>query len=277
MRPLLPALLITVLAGAATPPGLEIVRPVIAQSEDGIRVPSGFEHVPGETLFFSCRIAGYSKTAEDKVHVTYSVQAFDPKGIPLTEIYQNELITDVAPQDKEWMPKIVTQVLIPPLVASGSYKLMVKAQDVFAKTSAELAVPFEVRGREVEPSPTLVIRNFQFLRAEDDSHPLEKAAFKPGDPLWVKFDITGFRYGDKNHNEVSYQAGLLSPSGKVLWTQPEPAVESSDSFYPKRYVAAQMGLNLLPTTRPGEYTMVLTVKDAVGGQTYEGKYRFTVE
>ncbi len=275
MRPLLLAMILPALASGA--PALEIVRPIVAQSEDGIAVPSGFDHVPGETLFFSCRIAGYSKTAEDKVHLTYSIQAFDPKGVPLTEIYQNELMTDVAPQDKEWLPKIATQVLIPPLVATGSYKLVVKAEDVFAKTSAQLAVPFEVRGREVEASPSLVIRNFQFQRGEDDSHPLEKAAFKPGDPLWVKFDIIGFRYGERNHNEVSYQASLLSPSGKLLWTQPEPAVESSDSFYPKRYIAGQMGLNLLPSTRPGEYTMILTVKDAVGKQSYEAKYKFTVE
>ena len=47
---------------------------------------------PGETLFFSCRIAGYAKTPEEKVHLAYSVQAFDPKGVPLTEIYKNEMI-----------------------------------------------------------------------------------------------------------------------------------------------------------------------------------------
>src|SRR3954449_7699892 len=101
-------------------PALEIVRAVIAQSDGGVPVPSGFEHVPGETLFFSCRISGFSKTAEEKVHVAYSVQAFDPKGVPLTELYKNELVTDVTPQDKEWMPKIVTELLIPPLVPGGS-------------------------------------------------------------------------------------------------------------------------------------------------------------
>ena len=73
------ALLPTFLLAA---PALEVVRPVIAQSDGGVPVPSGFEHVPGELLFFSCRIAGYSKTAEEKVHVAYSVQAFDAKGVP---------------------------------------------------------------------------------------------------------------------------------------------------------------------------------------------------
>src|SRR4051794_37853673 len=267
---LLPALL-------SAAPTLEVVRPVIAQSDGGVPVPSGFDHIPGELLFFSCRIAGYSKTAEEKVHVTYSVQAFDPKGVPLTELSKNELMTDVSPQDKERMPKIVTDVQIPPLVASGTYNLLVKAEDVFAKTTTELAIPFHVRGRDVPQSDTLVVRNFEFLRGEEETHPLEKAAYKPGDAVWMKFDMTGFKYGEKNKTDVSYSTAFLSPSGKVLWTQPEPAVEQSESFYPKRYISAQMALNLLPKTSPGEYTIVLTVKDAIGNQSVESKHTFSVE
>jgi hypothetical protein len=273
MRPVVLTLLFPAILSAA----LEVVKPVIAQSEGGVPVPASFEHVPGETLFFSCRIAGYSKTAEGKVHVAYSVQAFDPKGVPLTELYKNEVAAEVSSQDKDWMPKVATEVLIPPLVASGAYKIVVKAEDLFAKTTADLAVPFHVRGREVAPSDTLVVRNFEFLRSEEDTHPMEKGVYKPGDSVWLKFDITGFKYGEKNKIEVSYTTNFLSPSGKVLWTQPEPAVERSESFYPKRYVAAQMGLNLLPNTKPGEYTIVLTVKDVPGNQTVETKYPFVVE
>lgn len=275
MRPLLLATILPALLAGA--PGLEIVRPVIAQSEGGIPVPASFEHVPGETLFFSCRIGGFSKTAEEKVHVSYSVQAFDPKGVPLTELYKNELMTDVSPQDKEWMPKIVTEVQLPPLISAGAYKVVVKAEDVFARTTTEMAVPFLVRGREIPPSDTVVVRNFEFLKSEEDTQAMEKPAYKPGDAVWVKFDITGFKYGDKNKTDVSYSTSFLSPTGKVLWTQPEPAVEQSESFYPKRYVAAQMGLNLLPNTRPGEYTIVLTVKDGIGNATVESKHTFEVQ
>ncbi len=256
---------------------LEVVRPIVAQSDGGIPVPAGYEHVAGETLFFSCRIAGYAKTPEEKVHVTYSVQAFDPKGVPLTEIYKNEMITDVAPQDKAWMPKISTEIQIPPLVGAGTYKVLVKIEDLVANTKAELDVPFQVRSKPVEPSDTLVTRNFQFFRGEDDTQPLQKPAYRGGDGVWTKFDIIGFRYGEKNHIDVSYVTSVISPSGKVLWTQPEPAVEQSESFYPKRYVAASMGINLLAKTSPGEYTIAVKVTDAVGKQTYETKQMFTVE
>ncbi len=275
MRPILLMLATSAFAfGAAS---LEVVRPIIAQSDGGAPVPSGFEHVAGETLFFSCRVAGYAKTPEEKVHVAYTVQAFDPKGVPLTEIYKNELVTDVTPQDKEWMPKIATEVQVPPLVAPGTYKLVIKAEDMIARTNAELAVPFHIRGKVVEPSDTLVVRNFQFFRGEEDSQSLIKPVYHGGDAVWAKFDITGFKYGKDNHIDVSYVTSVISPTGKVLWTQEPAAVEQSESFYPKRYVAAAMGINLLANTKPGEFTIAVTVKDAVGNQTYESKQTFTVE
>jgi hypothetical protein len=233
--------------------------------------------MPGETLYFTCRIAGFSKTAEEKVHVAYSVQTFDPKGVPLTEIYKNDQATEVTTNDKEWMPKIATEIQLPPLIGGGTYKLVIKAEDVFAKTSTSLEVPFVVRGHAVETSDTLTVRNFHFYRSEEATEPAEKAAYKPGDAVWARFDITGFKYGDKNHIDVSYVTLVYSPSGKLLWTQPEPAMEQSDSFYPKRYVQASMGINLLKDTKPGEFSIGVKVTDNVGKQTFEEKYKFTVE
>ena len=275
MRTILLAVILPALLSAA--PAFEIVKPAIAQSDGGAPLPASFEHVAGETLFFVCRVSGYTKSTDEKIHLLYNVQAFDPKGVPLTEIYKNELMTEVAPQDKEWMPKIETEIQIPPLVASGTYKLVINAEDVVAKTTAQLAVPFAVRGHELEPSDTLVVRNFRFYRGEDDTQAVEKAAYRGGDAVWAKFDITGFKFGDKNHIDVSYTASVLSPSGKVLFTQPEPAVDQSESFYPKRYVAASFGINLLAKTTPGQYAIAVTVKDAVGNQTFEIKQAFTVE
>jgi hypothetical protein len=277
MRPIALILPLLYLCPVLRCAGLEVVRPIIAQSDGGVAAPAGFTHVAGETLFFSCRIAGYAKTPEEKVHVAYSVQAFDPNGVPLTEIYKNEMTTDVAPQDKEWMPKIATEIQIPPLVGAGTYKVLVKIEDLTANTKTELGVPFEVRSKVVEPSDTLVVRNFQFFREEEDPQPVQKAVYRGGNSIWMKFDIIGFKYGDKNRIDVSYVASVLSPSGKVLWTQPEPAVEQSDSFYPKRYVAASMSITLAANTTPADYMIAVKVTDAVGKQTYETKQPFTVE
>ena len=274
MRSILLFALVAATLSAA--PGLEIVKPVISQMEGGAPNPSSFEHVPGEILFFSCRIAGFTKSPEQKIHVAYSVQAFDPKSVPLTEIYKNEFTDEVTPQDKEWLPKIATEVALPPLIGSGAYKIVVHVEDLLAKTKAEVAVPFEVRGRDVPASDTVVIRNFRFYAREEATEPMPKPAFKTGGSLWARFDITGFRHGDKNKIDVSYQVSILSAGGKVLWTQPEPAAEQSESFYPKRYISATFNIGL-ETVKPAEYTIQVTVKDAVGRQSFESKHNFTVQ
>jgi len=76
---------------------------------------------------------------------------------------------------------------------------------------------------------------------------------------------------------VSYVTSLISPAGKVMWTQPEPAVDKDASFYPKRFVQASMGITLLKDTKPGEYTIGVQVKDGIGNQTVEAKFPFTLE
>jgi hypothetical protein len=95
--------------------------------------------------------------------------------------------------------------------------------------------------------------------------------------MWMKFDMVGFKYGEGNQIDVSYVASLVLEGGKVLWKQPEPAAEQSSSFYPKLYISGEFGISLQKNFQPGTYTMTLAVKDAIGKQTYEGKFNFTVQ
>jgi hypothetical protein len=275
MRPLLLFAFLSGVLNAA--PALQIIKPIVSQMDGGAPEPAGFEHVGGETLYFSCRVAGYTRSEDEKVHLRYSVQAFDARDVPLDEIYKNDLTAEVSPQDKDWLPKIATEVAIPPLLGPGTFKIVVKVEDVQAKTTAELSVPFKVRGREVEPSDELVVRNFHFYRDEEGTHPMDKGVYKPGDGVWAKFDITGFKYGDRNKIDVSYVTSVIAASGKVLWTQPEAATEKSESFYPKRFVPAAMGISLQGNIKPGEYTIAVSAKDEVGGQSCDVKFTFVVE
>ena len=126
-------------------------RPIISQMDGGTPDPPGFEHVSGRDSS-SCRVSGYTKIGRRKGAPGVFGAGLRPQGRAADEIYKNEMTTEVGPQDKEWMPKIATEVPIPPLVASGAYKIVVKVEDVIAKTTAELAVPFQVRGKDVEPS-----------------------------------------------------------------------------------------------------------------------------
>jgi hypothetical protein len=165
------------------------------------------------------------------------------------------LDTTLAEEDKNWKPKMRQQIMIPPLAPSGQYKIAIQVTDDLNKTAvASQEIKFEVRGRDVEPSGELAVRNFHFYRAEDDREPLATAAYKPGDTLWARFDIVGYRFA-----------------------QEKAAEEKSYSFYPKPYVPGSMNLDLQKTIRPGNYAIAVTVRDHAGNQTCEAKGAFTVE
>jgi hypothetical protein len=256
---------------------LEIIRPLLSNSDGGAVNPTDFAYRPGDTIFFSCRVRNYQKTPEEKIHLTWSIRTLDPKGVPLVEPVKNEVVEEVAPQDKDWMPRVATEIAIPPLIGSGTYQIVVAVDDLVAKSHSELKASFEVRSRSVKTSDSLTVENLQFFRAEDDTQPLEKAAYRPGDAVWTRFDITGFRYGPANKIDVSYVVSVLDSSGKVLWTQPEPTTAQSESFYPKLWIPASMSVTTQKNTRPGEYGVAIQVKDAIGNQTYETKAAFSIE
>ena len=262
-------------AGAAGP--LAIVSTAVEQSEGGSPLPESFEHIPGEVLFFSFQIQGYQVSADQKIKLRYKLEAFDPAGVRIMPAAEGPIEAELAPQDKEWKPKVRRDVPIPPLGPSGKYRIAVEVTDELSKTSASKDVTVLVRGREVPPSDTLVIRNFRFYGSEEASEPLPKAAYRPGEAVWARFDITGYKFGPGNKVDVSYGIAVLNADGKQLWAQPEAAVERSESFYPKAYVPGSMSLSLQPNIRPGPYTLAVTVRDAIGSQTFEAKETFTVE
>ena len=261
---------------AATTP-LAIVKPSISDMEDGPAVPSTFTFVAGQFLFLSFEIGGYKASPEQKLHLTAKVDALDPKGVLLAEPVASTVDTTLAAEDKNWKPKVRTQILLPPLAGSGVYKIAIEVKDDLAGTTATQEMKFEVRGRDVAPSDTLVVRNFHFYRGEEDRDPLAVAAYKPGDTLWARFDITGYKFGPANSIDVDYGISVIAPSGKVLYTQEKSDEEKSSSFYPKAYVPCTMNLSLQRTIRPGQYTIVVTPRDHIGKQTFEAKETFTIE
>jgi hypothetical protein len=192
------------------------------------------------------------------------------------EADKSEILEELTPQDRDWLPKLTAEVQLPPIAPPGEYKIMVKVQDAISQAEMEAPVSFQVRGRDVPASATLVIRNFDFYRSEDDAQPMERALYHNGSPLVVKFDVTGYKYGANNKIDVSYKASILDMAGHVLWTQPDPAVEQSEAFYPQPYVPEFMQLDL-QKVNPGAYTVLIQVKDAVGNQSAEARRTFSVQ
>lgn len=259
---------------------LSIEHAVVAQSEDGAPVPPDFHFAPGEVVFFSCQVASYTKRPkedENQIDLSYQIEARDPKGVPIIPVETGKVASNLTAEDKDWLPKIRHSVALPPLADSGQYRITVKVKDNFGNSEAEASVPFNLQSREVAPSGTLIVRNFRFLRTEEDRDPLQVAAYRPGDTVWARFDMTGYKIGDKNHFEVEYGLKVLRPTGEITYEQPHAAEEKNEGFYPQRYTPGVLSLNLPHDLKRGEYTIVLTVRDHIGHQTYETRQKFAVE
>jgi hypothetical protein len=260
---------------------LAIVRPLLSQMEDGAPVSSGYEFLPGETIHFSCQIEGYQRIEEKydvkKLLVTYQVEARDSHGVLLQPLQEGKEGGTVSAEDKNWMPKIRESIVIPPLAESGAYQILVKVKDEIGQAAAEARTTFTVKGRDVAPSDTLVVRNFRFLRAEEDGKALQVAAYRPGDPVWARFDMTGYKLGDTNQFDIEYGLQVLLSDGSVVYSQPQAAGGKEQTFYPQRYQPGVLNLNLAKDQKPGEYTIVVTVRDNLGKQTYETRQKFSVE
>lgn len=260
---------------------LQLVAAGVRQIEDGPPISRGTTFVPGETVYYSVQVTGYSVTPAGpetrKVNLNYKIEAFDPRGVKVVETIESILDTTISEQDKEWKPKVRSEILIPPFAPSGEYRVVATVTEAVSKASASSETRFEVAGRTVESSPELTIRNFGFYRSEDDVKPITTAAYRAGDTLFARFDMVGFRFGDRNTIDLAYDVAVLNPDGKQIYSQPDAAVEKSFSFYPKPFVPGGMNLSLQPNMRKGQYTVVVIIHDRIGHQEYESRQIFTVE
>lgn len=261
----------------AAPRQLAILNEALHQFEDGPALRPGYGFRPGETVFLSFQVTGYRVSESERILLEYRIETRDPDGIPLEPPRAGKVDASLAVEDKDWMPKARYDVLVPPLAPPGEYRMLITLTDKLAAAEIRKEIPFQVRGREVAPSPTLVVRNFRFLRGEEDGDPLPVAAYRPGDAVWARFDITGYKLAEKNRLHVEYGVSVLRPDGEVLYSEPQAAAEKDESFYPKRYVPGILSLQLDPDIAPGEYTIVLAVRDELGGQKHETRATFRIE
>ena len=259
------------------PKPFSIVKPTLHQYEDGPPMAASAAFHTGESVFVSFRVAGFQVSPDQDVHLTYRFEALDPQGVPLAVPAEGEVKTKLSEEDKEWMPLVWQSFEIPPLAFGGIYRIAVVVADKLNPREAKIEIPVTVRGRQVEPSETLVARNARFLRDEEGNVVLQPPIYRPGEAVWMRFDITGYKFGEKNRMKVAYGFSIVSPEGKTMFTQAEAAVEQGESFYPKKYVPGIFSVNLNDKVRPGVYTIVLTLRDEVGGQATESKHEFTVQ
>jgi hypothetical protein len=269
--------------GLAADKPLAVVHPVFARSEDGAPDASDEDFVPGETVYFSCQAEAYRKLdkpddyGKQNISLKFQIEVRDKSGALLKPVEEGKIETTVTQEDKDWKPKLRDTIVVPPLADSGEYTVLVKLSDELAKAAVEKTAVFHIKGRDVAPSDTLVVRNFRFLRTEDDAKPLPVAAYRPGDSVWARFDMTGYKFGEKNQVDIEYGLTVLGEDGSVAYTEPQAANQKIQTFYPQRYQPGELNLNLGKEQPLGKYTIVLAVHDNLGRQMYETRETFSVE
>lgn len=256
---------------------LEIQRAGLHQLEDGPQMGLDHYFVPGETVYFSCLVDGYQVSEKKRTLITYRIEAVDPQGVPLMEEVRSKVDEELRDEDKEWKPKIRREMMVPLFAPSGTYTVRIAAKDEVGGATAVKETAFAVRGHPVRPSEKLTVDNFGYYRSEDETKPLQIAAYRPGETVWAKFDLTGYKFGPGNALDVSYAISVSASDGRVLFRQAEPTAEKDASFYPKRYVPCVINLNLQKNIAPGEYSVKIEARDAIGDQQFEWNAPFRVE
>jgi len=264
---------VSILHGQTT---LKVSDPVISQFEDGPPV-GGQKLVVGESVFFRFGVLGYKTGEGGKVHLTGHAQVFDARGVAIAPVDEVAIGTSLRDEDKDWKPRLHSQFQLPGLAPPGTYKVKFDATDEQTHQSASGEAVFAVDGKNVAASGALVIRGFGFFHTADDETPLKVAAYRAGDMVWVKFDITGYKYGEQNAIDVAYDVAVTAAEGRTLFTQENAAVEKSQAFYPQPWVPGNFSLTLQPNMTPGMYAVSITARDGVGNQTVTEKAPFRVE
>jgi len=262
-------------------PKLALERLALHQYEDGPLLPSSHDFLPGETIWFSCRITGFeSEPAGDNRNVKLSWQTglLDPNKTAVEPPKTGRLDESLRFQDKDWVPKFVVSFLLPSFIPGGSYHIPVTVKDEIAGTEISGDLEIHVRAETIEPSASFVIRNFRFLRNEDDTAALRPPiTYKQGSTLWARFEMAGYKLAANNKFSVEYGLAILGADGKELFAQPVAAAESKESFYPQLRVPGALSLHLDANVPLASYTLVVTVRDKIGGDAVELRETFSVE
>ena len=274
-------LFLGILPGAAQAPSLSITQPAVHSYEDGPILSESYRFSAGDRVFVSFRIAGFQVTPGDedrRVRLTYALTALDSDGAPLESPLTGKVDTTLAREDKEWTPKIRAALFVPQLASPGLYRVRIDVKDELAGSATLQELPFRLQGRTVEPSATLAIRNFRFLRGTEDAPTgLDPPSYRPGAPVYARFEITGYKFGPRNGLSVAYGIEVLKPGGERIFAEPQAAHEQQESFYPKRYIEGSLQLSFEPALNKGEYIVVVTVRDVLHNDTFQSRYSFSIE
>lgn len=270
MLPLLAALLLSA-------DGLRLEEPTLRQFEDGPPFEQAYR--PGEQVFLDLRVAGYGRTEGEnpELKLKWTIRALDSDGRLLEPPYTGRAQASLTNQDTEYRPRARFSALIPSFALEGLYKIVVQVTDEVADKTVEGTYPFRVRGKQLAKGAPLTAGNWRFYRQEDDPAALSLPVYRQGAQVWMKFDLEGYKLSATNAFQVEFGVTVIGPDGKEFLKQDPAATERGQPAYPQPYVPATYMIQLPPQALPGDYRVLIRVKDLTQNAEQTAERSFRVE
>lgn len=234
----------------------------------------------GDILFFRFRAAGLKSIAADdekKVRFAWTATALDAAHRPFAEPVKGETEVELQPEDKDWTPKPTGSIRLPGFLASGTGKVKITLTDNVANATATGEFEFPIGGLSLLETSSLAIQRVRFLRTEEDGRPLDPPAYVPGDTVWVRFEITGFKASPMREIHVRYGLKVVNATGKQVFERKIAAEERQTYFYIPAYVPGNVALTLDPKAARQNYTLTLIVEDPIAGTAFESEHPFHLQ
>ena len=266
-------------AGADDGKKLGIEEAYVSDSEGGARVGELHSFAEGEKVYLDFRIAGFAQAGDPpRVKIEYDVAPVDDLGRSLAPGLKGVVDEEITAQDKNWRPHLRYELEIPQVPRPTAHRFEVRLKDLVANVEASAEIPFRVASKYPAAPASLSVYDFKFFRSEYDEAALQEGqTFHPEDKIFLRFYVTGFRFGKSNSYNLEYGLQLKDAAGKILLNAHKAAAESRESYYPKDFVPCAVAILLERSVRPGNYAITLSVRDVVGNQRADSVHPFVIE
>jgi hypothetical protein len=255
--------------------GLHLVSVDLLDSRGGYAVPADSVFYPGEKVYLGFKIAGYAVDDDYRIRLTWRADAFGPNNVNFAPSEGGEFAVELAPQDEHWEPSVQYTAEIPSHAGSGIYRLAITVVDEKASQTIKREVPVRVEGEDVEVTDSLSVRNFVFTMTEGGTV-LEEPVFGAGGTVYASFYITGYKTDAENRYDVESSLKVIDGEGKTVLALNPPG-EKGAPFFPRLWLPAKFRLDLEPSIPAGPYTVLLEVRDKVGGKSLQTEEKFRVK
>jgi hypothetical protein len=212
--------------------------------------------LPGDVFVVSFDIQGLKVDRDGNLFYSIAMEASDRDGkVQFTQAPRERQATNTLGGDS--LPAFAS-LQIGLEQQPGAYTLKVTVTDVAAKTSRTLSRPYEVLPKAFGlVRPTLT-------SDPDGRYPAPFVA--EGQSLWINFAAVGFaRDRGKGHPNLGVSMRVLDEDGKPTTGKPMAGTVNPDEVAAKA-LAVPMQF-LLAANRAGKFTVELTAKDGVSGET----------